>query len=85
MVIRLIARELLPTRQTKISKEELKQRIDRDLKYDIGGTIVSVMISLVCIYYINIALLMFFVLMALMFYNSYLITKREKQILEVLG
>ena len=67
-----------------ISRKELKEKIERDLKYDIGGTIVCVIISLVCIYYFNVAFLMFFILMALVFYNSYLITKREKQILEVI-
>ena len=66
-----------------MSKEKLKQKIDRDLKYDIGGTIVCVIICLVCLYYFNVALLMFFILMALVFFNSYLITKREKQMMEV--
>ncbi|NGX54319.1 MAG: hypothetical protein K1000chlam4_01045, partial [Chlamydiae bacterium] len=75
-MIRLIAKELLPIKSTKISKEELKQTIERDLKYDIGGTFVSVIICLVCVYYFNIAFFMFFILMALIFYNSYLITKR---------
>ncbi len=67
-----------------LNKEELKLKIERDLKYDIGGAFVCVVISLVCLYYINIALLMFFVLMGLVFFNSYLITKREKEILEVI-
>ncbi len=67
----------------KLDRQELKQKIERDLKYDIGGTIVCVIILLVCVYYVNVAFFMFFVLMALMFYNSYLITKREKQMMEV--
>ena len=67
-----------------ISRKELKEKIERDLKYDIGGTIVCVIICLVCIYYFNVAFLMFFIVMALVFFNSYLITKREKQILEVI-
>ena len=66
-----------------LNRQELKEKIERDLKYDIGGTIVCVLVSLVSLYYINVAFLMFFVLMALVFFNSYLITKREKQILEV--
>ena len=69
----------------RLNKKELKQKIERDLKYDIWGTFVCVLVSLVSWYYLNIAFLMFFVLMSLVFYNSYLITKREKQILEVLG
>ncbi len=67
-----------------ITRGALKEKIERDLKYDIGGTIVSVILSLVCIIYFNVALLMFFILTALIFYNSYLITKREKQIMEVI-
>ncbi len=68
-----------------ISRKQLKQKIDRDLKYDIGGTAVSAFLSLICVYYLNIPFFMFFVLMTLIFFNSYLITKREKQIIEVLG
>ena len=69
----------------KVNKQQLKQKIEKDLKYDLWGTIVSVMVCLVCVYYFNVAFFMFFILMALIFYNSYLITKREKQIMEVLG
>ena len=68
---------------TRLNKQELKQKIERDLKYDFWGTVVCVIVSLACVIYFNIALLMFFILMSLVFYNSYLITKREKQIMEV--
>ncbi len=67
-----------------LSRKELKQKIERDLKYDLWGTIVCVIVLLVCVYYVNVALFMFFVLMGLIFFNSYLITKREKQMLEVI-
>ncbi|KKM71226.1 hypothetical protein LCGC14_1432790 [marine sediment metagenome] len=69
----------------KMNKQQLKAKIEKDLKYDLGGTLVSGFVSLVCIYYLNIPFLMFFVIMTLVFFNSYLITKREKQIMEVLG
>ena len=69
-----------------MNKEELKLKIEKDLKYDVGGTIVCLVIVLVTLlFYFNLTVLSSFVIMALVFYNSYLITKREKQILEVLG
>ncbi len=69
-----------------ISKKELKENIERDLKYDIGGTIVcAFMVVSILLFFFNLIILCSFILMTLVFYNSYLITKREKQIMEVLG
>ncbi len=69
-----------------LNKKELKQKIEKDLKYDIGGTIACAIIVVITIlFFFDLYIISSFVIMTLVFYNSYLITKREKQILEVLG
>ncbi len=67
-----------------ISKKEMKEKIDRNLIYDIAGTYILIVMFLASLVW-NRSLTLFFIGMIFLFYNSYLITKREKQILEVLG